>query len=202
MILVCGFIWIRFQVQDKKVKSEHSVAFAKLKTELTTLEIQNLQTLKANRRAYAYGALAVIVFSIWIGAWRPHQIGLEKEKQHQMFLSAYSEGWDFYCHEIFGDPSSGLSSSSISPNGLLYAGNYSYNFAWCSDLRKSSFDENAYKKDYGWWDASASNLTSSRSEGLNAGVTEAYVKVFQQTPYLCYGAQCISKETEMQRMAG
>ncbi len=193
--MACGFIWYRFQLQDKENRHRFPRIFQEPKSNLEDYEIRILNKRTETQRSYAMAALVIIIFSVWMGAWRPHQVLVEREEQHQAYLAGYTEGWNFYCEEIFDDVF-----NSISPNGILYAGSNQFTSGWCRGLIGYGDAENSYIKNGGWVMSEYSNVDGSKNDGLNAGYRDSQQSVFSMVPYLCYGTECISEHSETARI--
>lgn len=193
--IVCAFIWYRFQLQDKETRSRFPQIFRKSRSDLEDFEIRILNQRSETQRTFAITALVVVIFSVWMGAWRPHQVIIERENQHQAYLASYLEGWNFYCDEIFDN-----TLNSISPNGILYAGSNQFTASWCQGLFGYGDAESAYLEDGGGAMSEYSDVDGSKSDGLNAGYRDSRKAVFLRVPYLCYGTECISDDTETSRL--
>jgi hypothetical protein len=194
-VIACGFVFYRYQLNEKKIKSRYPDVFNNSFTELDDFELRILKNHQSNRRTYAISALLIVGFSIWMGAWRPYQVNVERENQRQAYLTSYAEGWNFYCKEIFDD-----AFSSISPNGILYAGSVQFSSSWCRGLIGYGDAEQAYLKDGGGAMSEFSDVDASKSDGLNAGYRDSRMAVFSSVPYLCYGTECISEDSETSRI--
>ena len=194
-VIVCGFIWYRFQLQDKETRSRFPQIFEKSRSDLEDFEIRILTQRSETQRTFAITALVVVIFSVWMGAWRPHQVIVERENQHQAYLASYSDGWSFYCDEIFDS-----ALNSISPNGILYAGANQFTSSWCQGLIGYGDAERAYLEDGGGVSSEYSDVEYSKTGGLNAGYRDSQKAVFSIVPYLCYGTECISEDSETSRI--
>lgn len=194
LIVSCGFIWYRFQLQDKEFKIRFPKIFTEQKSDLQDYEINWLRKRKETQRTYALAAIAVVIFSVWMGAWMPYQEKSDREKQHQAFINRFTEGWNYYCDEVFN------ASISISPNGILYAGSNSFTSDWCQGLIGFKDAEEAYIQDGNGALSEFSDVEYSGRKGLNAGYSKSREAVFSMVPYLCYGTECISNESEQSRL--
>jgi hypothetical protein len=193
--VACGFTWYRYQLQEKETRRRFPQIFEKQKSDLEDFEIRLLKQRSETQRTFAIIALVVVVFSVWMGAWRPYQVSINREEQHQAYLAGYSEGWDFYCEEIFND-----AFNSISPNGTLYAGSNQFTASWCRGLIGDGDAENSYIEDGGGAMSEFSDIDGSKNDGLNAGYRDSRLSVFSTVPYLCYGTECISEDSETARI--
>lgn len=194
MSLACGLIWYRKQLSDRKMKKKYPIIFSKPISELEDRLLPYLKIHKGNQRIYAIGALGVIAFSIWMGAYRPYQVKVEREKQHQAFLVGYSEGWDAYCDDIFNN-------FPMANNGILFANNIPFAASWCEGLIGDGDAQDAYVKDGAGVSSEYSSVGTSNEEGWGWGFQDSMFAVFSMVPYLCYGTECISESSEIDRMA-
>lgn len=194
-VIACGFIWYRYQLKEKEIRNRFPEVFQKSKSEFEDFEVRIFKRHTETKRTYAITALMVIAFSVWMGAWQPYEVSKNREEQRQAFLMSYSEGWDYYCDEIFD-----AALNSISPNGTLYAGANQFTSTWCKGLVGYGDAENAYLQDGGGAMSEYSDIESSQSKGLNAGYRDSRKAVFSAVPYLCYGTECISDESETSRI--
>lgn len=194
-IIACGFIWYRYQLQERETRRRFPQIFEKSQSDLEDFEVRLLKQRSETQRTFAISALVVIVFSVWMGAWQPYQVSIDKEKQHQAYLAGYTEGWNFYCDEIFN---SGF--NSISSNGILYAGSYQFTANWCQGLIGNGDAERSYLESGGGALSEYSDVESSQNKGLNSGYADSLKAVFSMVPYLCYGTECISKDSETSRL--
>lgn len=194
MILACGLIWYRFQLNNREIKRKYPEIFANPISDLEDYSFSKLQTHRENQRVYALGAFVVIAFSLWMGAWQPHQVKVEREKQHQAFLGGYAEGWDAYCDDIFNN-------YPMANGGILYANNIPFAASWCEGLIGDGDAQEAYVKDGAGVSSEYSSVSSSNEEGWSWGFQDSMFAVFSMVPYLCYGTECISESSEIDRMA-
>lgn len=194
-IIVCGFIWYRYQLQERETRRRFPHIFEKSYSDLEDFEIRLIKRRSETKRTFAITALVVIIFSVWMGAWQPYQVSIDREKQHQAYLIGYSEGWNFYCEEIFDS-----AFNSISPNGILYAGSNQFTASWCRSLIGYGDAESSYVQDGGGAMSEYSDVDDSKNDGSNAGYRDSLQAVFSIVPYLCYGTECISKNSETSRL--
>ena len=193
-IASCGFVYYRYQKSRGYIEARNPGIFTKPISELEDFEIRQLQYSAKEKKNHALTALALLAFSIWGGAWQPYQAKLEVERQHVAFVEGFDQGWDYYSKEAFD-----WASGSISSNGYLYAGSNMYDISWCRSLQSASAVEIAYVEEAREAWAEFSDVEASASSGTSSGYSKAREAVFAGTPYLCYGTECITKDSEENR---
>lgn len=193
-IASCGFVYYKYQQSRKNLEARYPAIFQRPISELEDFEIRFLHNSQKEKKNYALTALALLAFSLWGGAWQPYQAKLEVERQRVAFVEGFDQGWEYYCKEAFD-----YASGSISLNGYLYAGSNIYDISWCRGLQSASAVEKAYVEEARAAWAEFSDVESSASSGRSAGYSRAREAIFSGTPYLCYGTDCITKDSEENR---
>jgi hypothetical protein len=74
-----------------------------------------------------------------------------------------------------------------------------YDTNWCSSLQSQGSAEETYLEENRAFWAEFSDVDGSTSKGVSAGYSKAREAVFGVTPYLCYGSECITKDSEENR---
>lgn len=195
-LLAAGvIIYSRYEKSRRQIEKRFPGLFKKHFSELSEFEQEQLKIDKQNKKYFAGWAAAALALSFWAGIWQPHQQLVERENQHQAFLSGYVEGWDFYCDELFNS-----SNGSISPNGLLYAGSSAFEAGWCKGLRSSTAAQTSYEAQNRAAASGSSDVKYEKENGTNAGYRESRAAVFSMVPYLCYGTECVTNDSEETRI--
>lgn len=195
-LLVASFIiYTRYEKSRLQIEKRFPGLFGKHFSELSDYEQEQLKIDKQNKKYFAGWTVAALALTLWAGVWQPHLQGVNRENQHKAFLAGYLEGWDFYCGELFNS-----SNGSISPNGLLYAGNSAFDAGWCKGLRGTFAEQNAYVAGNRDALAASSNVPAEKDAGTNAGYRESRAAVFSMVQSLCYGSECVSNDSEESRI--
>lgn len=107
------------------------------------------------------------------------------EKQYKSNLNTYKQGWnsgwESACNYLF---------FKYSSSGELYAGNTKYTYSGCIN------DNYTYSTKYDPEKAIKTSYSKSgiQDEGEDDGYSAAITHMFENTPYLCYGTDCITLE--------
>ncbi|CAN2175060.1 hypothetical protein MCEMRE26_00146 [Candidatus Nanopelagicaceae bacterium] len=194
MLIACSWSWYKYDSRRKKIIQEFPGIFSKPESELESIEIFRINTDKGDRKFFGGIALTSLVISVWAGSWLPYKAEEDASQQLQSFIAGYATGWDGYCDEIFD-----FSLGSVSTNGYLYAGSYAYDSGWCKGMRLSGSGESSAQAENILEMAPYSSVESAKQKGENLGYRDSREKVFSKVPYLCYGSECISADSELSR---
>lgn len=196
--VVIYFIYRGHSKFVNQIKTKQSWAFENLAPDSTIINEANQvrQKLQSGKNTFRVYVALVAVGTAYFGVWNPTQDNLEKQRQADSYVESFYEGWDYYCQEVF-DPNLG---TAITPNGILFAGSYSFTISYCKDAipvdaAEQSFSKSDGSNGWGW-----SSVESAREDGLNAGYRESRRVLWSKLPYLCFGTECISAQSEEDRI--
>ena len=193
--IVCLYCWYKYDTRKKKLLAKHPEIFTKSPKDRDLWEISAYEFHKSHRHSFAGIAATAIVVGIWGGVWVPYKANQEISRQYTAYISAFDKGWNDYCDDIFD-----FHLSSISPNGILYAGSQSFTSSWCKGLRNESDSIDSAQTDDIKGMARYSSIAYASEKGQGAGFRKSREKVFSMVPYLCYDTECISSDSEQERI--
>jgi hypothetical protein len=178
--------WFLYQRERKKIQSRNPEIFSKSYSDLDEWEIGFIhrykETNKSNARFFSGITAAAVLLAVWNVYWIPHQESLGREQFKSDFLNGFNIGWEYECSHIF---------ENLGPQ--LYAGNYVYTEDWCNALNSEQAALDTYSLRFG---TDSGDNGSGYGEG--AGVQAAIKEVFSKVPYLCFGEECVTEESEME----
>jgi hypothetical protein len=187
--------WFKYQANRSSVLKEFPNILTTVEEERNYTEESRLRWISESKKTYSRIALGALAIGIYGGIWSPYQSNKEAERQYETYLASFVDGWNEYCDEIFNP-----SMSAISVDGTLYAGNGSYNGSWCKGLLSENLAVESAISENVRGMAPYSSVDYARDKGASAGYNKSIDAVFSAVPYLCYGTECISKDSEISRM--
>jgi hypothetical protein len=164
-LIYAGWLLYRADVHSTALKKNTTAAFE--------------PNLRASIKLCLYTAITMVLLAIGAGAINVHN----SAKIHKSIGAAsvgYDDGWNSACTSIFSRPQ------------LFWQGT-SYNKTWCDDLEYQVTNSDVFvqnPKHYGFDPSSAYDVTDSYQVAFHAGAEDAWLKVFQSTPELCFGTSC------------
>jgi hypothetical protein len=185
--VVIGFAYkSRVTIRAKLLKQFPEI-FLKREVALDDYELAALKSFKSQTRSFVLTIVISVGIAFWLGTYQPLQVKKDLELQSRAYAESIPEGWQFQCKDIF--------SNFIGDGIYLFAGGNRYDSTWCTSLLSPSRLEQLATDENLFTPSEYSDVEGAKSDGFNIGARFALDSVFSRVPYLCYGTECITKNS-------
>lgn len=185
--VVIGFAYRNRANTRSKLLSQYPEMFLKREVALNEYELAALNNFKGQTRSFVFVVAVSMSLAFWAGTYQPLQVKKDLELQSKVFAESIPEGWNYQCKDMF--------ENFIGNGTYLFAGNYRYDATWCNSLLSPSKLENLVNDEKLFIPSEYSDVEGAKSDGFNTGARFALDAVFSIVPYLCYGTECITKNS-------